>query len=278
MMPVVSSNASQTDQRKQLQEQLTAILDIALGVLAVITLCLLLAELALQLPDPWSGIIVDAQLAIWVAFVAGFIVELLLAPSKKEYLKSNWLVALSLALPALRVFRLARAIRLLRTTRAVRALGLARVGAAFNRVSGVMRGFLQKSRFAYLFALTVLVVITGAFAGQFFEREASGSSIDSIGNALWWSVTLVTTVNSQAEAVTFEGRLIGLLLRLFGVGVFGYLTAHLAAYLLGSDQERSQQSHDIAALTRSIDELRHAIEELSANSGRGNSDERGQGQ
>lgn len=44
---------------------------------------------------------------IWVAFVMQFAVEFLAAPSKRLYLRRRWLTAVSLALPAARLLRLA---------------------------------------------------------------------------------------------------------------------------------------------------------------------------
>ena len=214
--------------REQAQERVTAFLDVTLGLLAFVALVLLLAEISLNLQEPWPTLIVRAQIAIWVLFIVGFVAELVLAPSKTKYLQSNWLVALSLALPARRVFGITRAGRVLRTTRSVRLFGLACVGTAFNRAWGVLRTFLNRSRFAYLAILTALVVITG-----YFLENGSTQPLDSVWDGLWWSATLITTVNSQDEPLTLEGRLIGLILRLYGVGVFGYLTAHLAAYVLG---------------------------------------------
>jgi len=39
---------------------------------------------------------------IWLVFILNFVVELVLAPRKLDYLKGNWLMALSLLLPALK--------------------------------------------------------------------------------------------------------------------------------------------------------------------------------
>jgi voltage-gated potassium channel len=232
---------------------------LALASLAFVTLSLLLIELAFQLPEPWSGLVVDAQLAVWLAFVVGFLVELYLAPSKLRYIRKNWLVVLSLALPALRVLRVVRAFRLLQSTRAVRAVGLARIGASLNRASRVLRDFLEASRFSYLIALTLIVIVTGGVAGFFVERGAPQAEINTVGDGLWWAATLITTVSSQTEAVSIEGRFIGLLLRLYGVGVFGYLVAQLAAFLFEGKPKRSEESRNLQELARKIEEIHRAV-------------------
>ena len=41
---------------------------------------------------------------IWVIFIFDFVFKFWLAPDKTDYLRSNWLTALALIVPALRVF------------------------------------------------------------------------------------------------------------------------------------------------------------------------------
>ena len=45
---------------------------------------------------------------IWIIFTVDFVVTFTLAPHKLVYLTHNWLTVISLALPALRVFRIVR--------------------------------------------------------------------------------------------------------------------------------------------------------------------------
>jgi voltage-gated potassium channel len=80
-------------------------------------------------------------------FILKFILRLSLAPRKAIYFKTNWITAISLLLPALRVLRFARVLQILQTTRAVRGLRLLRVMTRTNRsmrslaANFVRRGF-----------------------------------------------------------------------------------------------------------------------------------------
>ncbi len=58
---------------------------------------------------------------IWIVFIADFLVRLLVAPLKISFLKSNWLILLSLIVPALRVFRVFSLLRVARVARAARS-------------------------------------------------------------------------------------------------------------------------------------------------------------
>jgi hypothetical protein len=75
--------------------------------------------------------------------------------------------------------------------------------------------------------------VTAAAGAFYFERGQPSANIQTWGDALWWASAIITTINSPFETVTFEGRVIALLLRIFALAVSGYLTAIIAVYLLG---------------------------------------------
>lgn len=251
-------------------ESLSAWLDIGLSALAVIAVVLLVLELSGTLSEPWSSRVVDAQFGVWGIFFAAFVVELVVAPSKSRYLREHWVVVLSLAVPALRILRVFRAVRVLQAGRVVRPLHLVRIFGSLNRATGAARRFLQYSQFGVLLATTAIMTATLAAAGQYFEAGNPTTEITSYWQALWWAITLVTTVNTGIEAQTAEARVVSLALRVLGVAVIGYLTARVAAYLLGSQREGREgepATEDIAALRREIadlrDELRRTAERTS---------------
>ena len=74
---------------------------------------------------------------------------------------------------------------------------------------------------------------------------------------------LVTTIGSQYWPESAEGRVLCLLLAVYGLAMFGYVTATLATFFIGRDDEnRSNASsgESITALRREIRELRTALE------------------
>lgn len=86
--------------------------------LAFVWLALLIVELI------WGDLLLFEIIGtiIWVIFILDLAVEFVLAPDKIDYLKRNWLVAISLVVPALRLFRIFRVFRLLRLARVGRGL------------------------------------------------------------------------------------------------------------------------------------------------------------
>lgn len=229
-------------------------MEIPLAVLAIVMVVLLIIDLSNVVSPAWEARVHNAETLIWAVFVIDFVVEFALAPSKPRYLRRNWITAISVLLPAFGVLRIVRAVQLLR------GLSLLRILAVFNRGTRALGHVARRGQLGYVAALTTIVILTGAAGVYYFEHGDSASSIKSIGDALWWSATVVTTINTGLEPSTLEGRIIGFLLRLFALGVTGYLTALIAAYILGFRDERGLGEKD----RTEIQLLRDEIAELQA--------------
>jgi voltage-gated potassium channel len=245
-------------ERLDLQERLTAWLDLPLALLSLLWAGLVVAQLSLQLPPQLALRVDQADTVIWVVFAAVFLLEFLIAPNKRRYLRRNVLSAISVVLP------FARAVRVLRLARVLRSLSLVRVTLIANRATAALAELFSRQRFQYLLALTAVITLLGAAAVYFFELGAPGTPFVSFGEALWWAATLVTTINVGAEPVTLEGRLLAVLLRIFGVGVFGYVAGSIASYLVSRagpppaerEAELRRLGEEVAALRRELAHLR----------------------
>jgi voltage-gated potassium channel len=84
--------------------------------LGFVWLVLLIVELIWGL----TKVLEYLSITVWIAFIIDFIIKFILAPLKLAFLKKNWLTAISLVIPALRIFRVFRIIRLLRGLRGIR--------------------------------------------------------------------------------------------------------------------------------------------------------------
>jgi voltage-gated potassium channel len=87
-------------------------------------------------------------------------------------------------------------------------------------------------------------------------------------DALWWTVMLLTTIGSQYWPQTSEGRILAVLMSIYGLGVFGYITAVLASFFVGRDAEEPDApvagADDIRKLREEIAALRKVLEEREA--------------
>ena len=223
----------------QLLHQIEDWLETPMIVLAFIWLVLMIAEFVWGL----SGFLATLVDAIWIAFIVDFLLRLGLAPRRVAYLKQNWLTAVSLFLPALRIFRVTRAFRLLRFARATRGLRLVRVVSSLNRGMFALRATMSRRGVGYVLALTLVVLFAGAAGMYAFESGLpGGNGFANYADALWWTAMLLTTLGSAYWPVTGEGRILCLLLSIYSLGILGYITASLASFFVGRDTVRENAS------------------------------------
>ena len=245
--------------RAELSRRIEHWFDAPLALLGAVWLLLLVAEFV----SGATPLIEAGTTTIWIVFVLEFGIRLVVAPRPGWFLRRNWLNAVSLALPAIRILRLARLVRLLRLGRGVRALRMARLLTSFNRGMRALGSTMRTRGFPYVLALTVVVLLLGA-AGMFaFERdEGNQAGFATFGGALWWTAMLLTTMGSEYWPRSPEGRFICLLLSMYAFAVFGYITATLASFFIGSDAaEERRTSREIA---EQLSALRAHVERLGA--------------
>src|SRR5689334_12023243 len=101
-------------ERQKLLARIEDRLEFPLVLLGLVWLVLVVMDLVWGLSPRWQRL----NTLIWVIFLIDFLIKLWLAPRRWSYLRHNWLTVLALVIPALRVFRIARAISLLRAARA----------------------------------------------------------------------------------------------------------------------------------------------------------------
>ena len=214
--------------RRELLGHVEAINEPVMAVLGVVFVGLVaLPYTSLPLTGGERAALARGQGIIYGVFVADFAVRLLVTPDKSRFLRRNALVALSVFFPMLRPVHALRAVAAIPSGHLLRAI------AGLNRWLQAIRQVTRGRQFAYLMVVSLVLVVVAAGAVFFVERDAAGSDIRTLGESLWWAATLVTTINSADDPVTFEGRIVGLLLRLYAVTVFGYLTASIATFLIG---------------------------------------------
>ena len=227
-------------ERETLLQHVHGALDGVMVLLSVAWLALLVAELVRgELPGPLDA----AVWIIWALFVLDFALEFTIAPAKGRYLRTHWLTAVSLVLPAFRILRVVSALRLLRAARLTRSVGLLRVLTSMNRGLASLRATAARRGVGYVLAATAVVIVVGAAGMASFESPASLAAdgrtearpLVDFGDALWWTAYAMTT-GAPSEPATTEGRLLGWLLSLYGLGIFGYLTATLASHFVGRER------------------------------------------
>ena len=244
------------DERWAVLEQLEVWLETPMLVLGFVWLTLFVIELTGNL----SPVLEFIGGAIWVVFILDFALKFALAPDKTNYLKANWLTALALIVPALRVFRIFRVLSIFRAARAARGLKLIRVLSSVNRGMRALGRTMRRRGVGYVIVLSAVVILLGAAGMYAFENDRpDGAGLKSYGDALWWTAMLLTSLGSEYWPQSAEGRVLCFLLALYGFAVFGYVTATIATFFVGRDAESDDAE---LAGAKSIDGLRVEIAAL----------------
>ncbi len=225
-----------------------------------------LVLLVIELTGNLSPVLEWVGTVIWIIFILDFGLKFTLAPDKTDYLKSNWLTALSLAVPALRVFRIFRVFRVLQAARAARGLRLFRVLTSLNRGMKALGASFGRRGFGYVVALSIIVTFAGT-AGMYASENETPNGLKTYPDALWWTAMLLTSIGSEYFPQTGEGRVLCFILALYGFAVFGYVTASLATFFVGRDAADVEAevigAADINVLRSEITALRDEIKLLS---------------
>jgi voltage-gated potassium channel len=215
-----------------------------------------------------DGFLSTISTLVWVLFILDFGVRLLVAPDRWTYLKRNWLTAISLALPALRVLRIAAMLRVLRAARAARGVRLLRAVTSMNRGMHALGRTLKRRGIWYIGALSAAVTFAGAAGMYALEPHAihGASGFTGYGDALWWTSMIMTTLGSAYWPQTGEGRMLAFLISLYAIGVFGYITASLASFLVGREAASPESdvpgAAEVKSLMREIAAMRKDLQSL----------------
>jgi len=106
--------------------------------------------------------------------------------------------------------------------------------------------FMQKEALGRLVVVTFCVLAVGTAGMLLFEFEFEESNIKTIGDAVWWSFVTVTTVGyGDFYPQTIGGRIIGVVVMIFGIGFLGMFTATIASIFV---ERKMRQNRGLKAL------------------------------
>ncbi|MER5912168.1 potassium channel family protein [Streptomyces sp. NPDC001982] len=188
---------------------------------------------------------------VWGSFAADYLVRLALTPRRREFVRTHWMDLCAVVLPILQPLRL---LRLVST--------LLLVGRRARMAS-------QIRLTTYVAGAVVGLLMFGSLAVLSVEREAPHGNIRTLGDAMWWSFTTMTTVGYGDHAPTTGlGRIIAVGLMLSGIALLGVVTANIAAWFIArfekDDVEERRQTAAIAELTEEVRALRAEVAALAS--------------
>ncbi|MFR9794677.1 ion channel [Streptomyces sp. MS06] len=191
-----------------------------------------------------------AEWVVWAAFAVDYAVRLWLAGNHWQFVRTHWLDLLAVLLPMIQPLRLLRLVSTLML-----------VGRRARMAS-------QVQLTTYVIGSVAGLLMFGSLAVLSVERDAPGSNIKTLGDAVWWSFTTMTTVGyGDLAPTTGLGRALAVGLMLSGIALLGVVTANIAAWFISrfekEDADEQRQAVAIEALTEEVRALRAEVASLS---------------
>jgi ion channel len=189
----------------------------AISVLSIVNLGLLL----LLPTGDLVHVVIITEAWLTAFFVVDIVRRLNLAHDRRAYLVrgDGWLDVLG-AVPLLRLLRV---LRILLTLRLLR-----RIGGPDESFRAYFADRAAGGLFLVLF-LAILVMEFGSFLMLAAERGAPTANILTAGDAVWYTIVTIATVGyGDQYPVTDLGRILGSVIIIVGVGLFGTLAGYLA--------------------------------------------------
>ncbi len=230
---------------------------IVILILSIIALCSLGADAAFKLPKQVSDILQTLDTLVCVLLLADFGIRFYKAKSKLAFLKWGWidLVASIPNLPILRVGRFVRILRIIRLLRAIRAT---------HKITSLLLKSKLQTGITSVILTAFLLVIFCSIGILICEQQDPKANIKTAGDAIWWSVTTISTVGyGDKYPVTDEGRIVAMILMISGLGLFGIFSGLAASFFLGSKQQ--SVIHEESKILARLEKLEEKIDQLKRN-------------
>ena len=194
-----------------------------------------------RIQEPYDGYLNILQLILWGLFAADYCIRLYLAPRRLYFITHNLMNLAIVLLPAWRIVSF-----------------LAMIYMTANRQYKRLSELAVK-----LFGYTAIFIIMFALAIYSVESSEPGAMIRDLPTAYWWTFTTLATVGyGDVYPITGIGRVIAVVVMLYGVGMVAVATGALASWIIEKIGGREEQEYP--ATKADVDDLHQEISELRA--------------
>lgn len=228
----------------------------ALSVLSIVNLVLIL----IVQDESLDYVLAIMNIPITLIFLIDFVYRFKTAPSKSDYFWRNWGWADLLASLPFQQTKILRLFRLIKVYRLLQEYG------ARNIMKSLIKDKAGSALLSLLF-IAILVLEFGSLLMLRLEANIPDANITTASDALWYIVVTMSTVGYGDQfPISNPGRVLGTVIIVVGVGIFGTLTGYLANLFLSPGAKDKTPPSDLESKLQELKDLsarqQSAIEEL----------------
>ena len=200
-----------------------SIYDLFILFLSFYVLIVLLIDASYPLSKDVSDLLQYIDNIICVFFLCDFTYRAI--KYRFKYLKWGWIDFIS-SIPMFDAFRVGRLFRVFRILRLLRG------GRSVKKITAIVYKSRARGTFVSAAVIAFVLVTFSAIAILNFENKPT-ANIKNAADAIWWALTTVTTVGyGDKYPVSFEGRIVSVMLMFVGIGIFGIFTGYIASWFV----------------------------------------------
>lgn len=231
--------------------------EIVILILSVVILGALGADTVFKFPTAVSQILQVLDTIVCGFLLVDFCIRFRKAPSKLAFMRWGWIDLLA-SIPYLPWLRFGRVVRVLRVIRILRAI------RAAQRISHLFHKNKIHTGTTSVILAAFLLIAFCSMAILVCEQQSPNANILTAEDAIWWSVTTITTVGyGDKYPVTTEGRIVAMILMVSGIGLFGVLSGLAASYFLHTKQQKDIEQVENEILAR-LDKIEQKIDGIKS--------------
>lgn len=182
------------------------------------------------------------QFWVCVFFILDFFVELYYAENKWRFV-CHRIVFLLLSIPYLNIINLMDFHLDANALYFVRFIPLARGALALS----IVMGYVSSNAITSLFMSYIVILVAVAYFCSliFYQREMGvNPDVKTYWTALWWTMMNLVTVGCSISPVTVVGKVIAVVLPIFGMIIFPLFTVYLTDYVTRQTKKASGTQSD----------------------------------
>lgn len=222
-------------------------------------ICILaIISVILAIHDYNSGLsttLIYLDSAIGVIFTTDYIIRLILSHNKIKFFKENILDLIAI-LPfnsTLRIFRTLKFVKFVKFTKILKA---SRFISLLTRLYKRIGSFFNTNGFKYMVFLSVALIFVGGILISVTENM-------SLQDGIWWAFVTTTTVGyGDISPGTHYGRMIAIVLMVFGIGLIGSVTSTLTSFFMNAKNNSMVSNDKVTMVLKMYNELNDNEKEL----------------